>query len=243
MYKRNPVFNVTTLSAFNKYIALNALKKRKFDVSVVANLDSLVDTLLDESTTDEQKMEVVNILTNSDTILYTQVSKANCKNLCDKLNSLNFVDFLKPPFYKKGANGTPVFCFLNQNKVVGKEIFFRIAKPVTSYVIKDGSRVEFHIKWTYVIPPKFEEDTITPEPTPTPTKLNVTVVNSASEIVTNVNPSSGEVDEGESFTATLTFADGKSASDIEVAGGTVDGTTLTVANVTSDTTVTITAKE
>lgn len=237
MYKRNPVFNVTSLSAFNKYIALNALKKRKFDVSVVANLDSLVDTLLDESTTDEQKMEVVNILTNSDTILYTQVSKANCKTLCDKLNSLNFVDFLKPPFYKKGANGTPVFCFLNQNKVVGKEILFRIAKPVTSYVIKDGSRVEFHIKWTYVIPPKFEEDTITS------TKLNVTVVNSASEIVTNVNPSSGEVNEGESFTATLTFADGKSANDIEVAGGTVDGTTLTVDNVTSDTTVTITAKE
>ena len=79
---------------------------------------------------------------------------------------------------------------------------------------------------------------------PTPTeKFNVTLVNNATSIVTSIEPSSGEVNEGESFTATLTFADGKSASDIEVTGGTIEGNTLTVSNVTDDVTVTIEPKD
>ena len=239
MYRRNPMFNVTSITASNKAVAINSLKKEKLSVSVIADLNAQLDILLDETSTEEQKKEAINLLTDDKTVFFAQISKENCKSLCAKFNSLNFIDFLQPPFFKKGLNGEPIYCFLNNKKVVGKEVLFRIAIPKTSYLIKNGTKVEFHIEWTYVIPPKYEE-TSKEEPTPTPTeKFNVTLVNNATSIVTSIEPSSGEVNEGESFTATLTFADGKSASDIEVTGGVVEGNTLTVSDISSDVTVTI----
>lgn len=240
MYRRNPMFNVTSITASNKAVAINSLKKEKLPVSIVADLDAQLDILLNEESTEAQKKEAVELLTSDKTVFFAQISKENCKALCDKFNSLNFIDFLQPPFFKKGLNGEPIYCFLNNKKVVGKEVLFRIAVPKTSYLIKNGTKVEFHIEWTYVIPPKYEE-TSKEEPTPTE-KFSVTVVNNATSIVTNVEPSSGEVDEGETFTAILTFADGKSASDIEVAGGSVENNTLTVSDISSGVTVTITEK-
>ena len=244
MYRRNPMFNVTSITASNKAVAINSLKKEKLSVSVIADLNAQLDILLDETSTEEQKKEAINLLTDDKTVFFAQISKENCKSLCAKFNSLNFIDFLQPPFFKKGLNGEPIYCFLNNKKVVGKEVLFRIAIPKTSYLIKNGTKVEFHIEWTYVIPPKYEE-TSSEEPTPTPTpteKFNVTLVNNATSVVTSIEPSSGEVDDGEDFTATLTFADGKSASDIEVTGGTVEGNILTVSDVTDDVTVTISEK-
>lgn len=242
MYRRNPMFNVTSITASNKAVAINSLKKEKLSVSVIADLNAQLDILLDETSTEEQKKEAINLLTDDKTVFFAQISKENCKSLCAKFNSLNFIDFLQPPFFKKGLNGEPIYCFLNNKKVVGKEVLFRIAIPKTSYLIKNGTKVEFHIEWTYVIPPKYEE-TSSEEPTPTPTeKFSVTVVNNATSVVTNVEPSSGEVSEGETFTAILTFADGKSASDIEVAGGSVENNTLTVSDISSGVTVTITEK-
>ena len=245
MYKRNPVFKVTTLSASNKAVAVNSLKKNKFAVSVLANLDAQIDVLLSDESTVEQKYEAVSILTSENTVLYTQISREACKALCKKINSLNFVDFLNPPYFKKGIDGTLNFIFLNQKKVEGNEILFRLAVPVTTYTIKNGTSVEFHIQWTYVIPPKYEEsEELPPEPVPpTPVTHNVVVTNNASAIVTAVEPSSAEVEDGQSFTATLTFAEGKSADDITVTGATVSGNTITVANVSDDVEISISVKE
>lgn len=60
--------------------------------------------------------------------------------------------------------------------------------------------------------------------------------------VTAVSPESASVTEWGSATFTLTFASEKDADDITVTGGTVSGTTLTVSNVTKNTTVTIADK-
>lgn len=243
MFRRNPVFNVTSITATNKSVAINSLKRAKFSTSVLANLDEQVNILLNEESTEEQKVNAVKLLTDDKTVLYTHVSRDNCKELCKKLNKLNFLDFLKPPYYKKGANGEKVYCFINNKKIVNGEVLFRTAVPVTSYMIKNGTKVEFIIKWTYVIPPKYEEPSEI-EPTPEPTVThNVVVTNNASAIVTNVEPSSGEVEDGNSFTATLTFAEEKSADDITVTGATVSGNTLTVSNVTDDVNVVISVKE
>lgn len=61
--------------------------------------------------------------------------------------------------------------------------------------------------------------------------------------VTAVDPASQVVDEGGSAVFTLTFAEDKTADDIQVSAGEVTGTTLTVPNVTEDTTVEITDVE
>ena len=66
---------------------------------------------------------------------------------------------------------------------------------------------------------------------------------SGATAVTKVQPASQVVNEGGTATFELTFAEGKDADDIEVSVGTVSGTTLTVANVTEDTTVEITDAE
>ena len=258
MYKKNPVFNVTTLSASNKSVAINALKKQKIAVSVIANLDAQIDIILDESTTKADKEKAIALLKNPNTILYTQVSRKSCIALCKKLEKLNFKDWLVSSYFKKGSTGTPEYSFLNLKKVDGNEVLFRLATPVVTYVIKNGTRVEFHIQWTYDIPPVYEDSSESGDDSSSSSsssssddssssssenKHTVSITNNASEIITNIEPLSGEVNDGEDFTATVTFADEKSASDVEIEGGVIEGTTLTVSNVTADTTVTISAKE
>lgn len=257
MYKKNPVFNVTTLSASNKSVAINALKKQKVAVSVIANLDAQIDIILDESTTKADKEKAIALLKNPNTILYTQVSRSSCIALCKKLEKLNFKDWLVSSYFKKGLTGTPEYSFLNLKKVDGNEVLFRLATPVVTYVIKNGTRVEFHIQWTYDIPPVYEDSSESGDDSSSSSssssddssssssenKHTVSIANNASEIITNIEPLSGEVNDGEDFTATVTFADEKSASDVEIEGGVIEGTTLTVSNVTADTTVTISAKE
>ncbi len=264
MYKKNPVFNVTTLSASNKSVAINALKKQKVAVSVIANLDAQIDIILDESTTKADKEKAIALLKNPNTILYTQVSRKSCIALCKKLEKLNFKDWLVSSYFKK-STGTPEYSFLNLKKVDGNEVLFRLATPVVTYVIKNGTRVEFHIQWTYDIPPVYEDSSESGDDSSSSSssssddssssssddssssssenKHTVSITNNASEIITNIEPLSGEVNDGEDFTATVTFADEKSASDVEIEGGVIEGTTLTVSNVTADTTVTISAKE
>lgn len=73
--------------------------------------------------------------------------------------------------------------------------------------------------------------------------FDVVVDNDATAVTAVSNSGSAVVGYGETATFTLTFADGKSASDITVTGGTVSGTTLTVANVTDDVSVTIADKD
>lgn len=257
MYKKNPVFNVTTLSASNKSVAINALKKQKVSVSVIANLDAQIDIILDESTTKSDKEKAIALLKNPNTILYTQVSRKSCIALCKKLEKLNFKDWLVSSYFKKDSTGTPEYSFLNLKKVDGNEVLFRLATPVVTYVIKNGTRVEFHIQWTYDIPPVYEDSSESGDDSSSSSssssddssssssenKHTVSITNNASEIITNIEPLSGEVNDGEDFTATVTFADEKSASDVEIEGGVIEGTTLTVSNVTADTTVTISAKE
>lgn len=257
MYKKNPVFNVTTLSASNKSVAINALKKQKVSVSVIANLDAQIDIILDESTTKADKEKAIALLKNPNTILYTQVSRKSCIALCKKLEKLNFKDWLVSSYFKKDSTGTPEYSFLNLKKVDGNEVLFRLATPVVTYVIKNGTRVEFHIQWTYDIPPVYEDSSESGDDSSSSSssssddssssssenKHTVSITNNASEIITNIEPLSGEVNDGEDFTATVTFADEKSASDVEIEGGVIEGTTLTVSNVTADTTVTISAKE
>lgn len=257
MYKKNPVFNVTTLSASNKSVAINALKKQKVSVSVIANLDAQIDIILDESTTKADKEKAIALLKNPNTILYTQVSRKSCIALCKKLEKLNFKDWLVSSYFKKDSTGTPEYSFLNLKKVDGNEVLFRLATPVVTYVIKNGTRVEFHIQWTYDIPPVYEDSSESGDDSSSSSssssddssssssenKHTVSIANNASEIITNIEPLSGEVNDGEDFTATVTFADEKSASDVEIEGGVIEGTTLTVSDVTADTTVTISAKE
>jgi len=72
-------------------------------------------------------------------------------------------------------------------------------------------------------------------------KFTVSVSISGSN-VTAVSPESKSVGEWQSATFTLTFASEKDADDITVTGGDVSGTTLTVSNVTKNTTVTIADK-
>lgn len=72
--------------------------------------------------------------------------------------------------------------------------------------------------------------------------FTVTVNATGSECVTAVATSPAVVSYNGTATFTLTFASGKTAADIEVSGGSVSGTTLTVKNVLADTTITITDK-
>ena len=78
-----------------------------------------------------------------------------------------------------------------------------------------------------------------PPSPPTPTKYTVTVTDSATN-VTAVSPASKEVESGESATFTLTYASGKSATDVKASSGSISGTTLTVSSVSEDVTVTLT---
>ena len=76
-------------------------------------------------------------------------------------------------------------------------------------------------------------------PAPTPTTYTVTVTDSATNVA-SVSPESKEVEEGESATFTLTYASGKTASDVKASSGSISGTTLTVSSVSEDVTVTLT---
>ena len=85
------------------------------------------------------------------------------------------------------------------------------------------------------------EEEPAPEPTPTPTEtVKVTVAIAAgSEEFVEVSPESADVEVGKSATFTVTKKEGAEGT-VTVSTGTLDGTTLTVANVEAATTVTVT---
>lgn len=86
-----------------------------------------------------------------------------------------------------------------------------------------------------------EEEEPAPEPTPTPTEtVKVTIAIAAgSEEYVSVSPESADVEVGGTATFTVTKKEGAEGS-VSVSTGTLDGTTLTVANVEAATTVTVT---
>lgn len=114
----------------------------------------------------------------------------------------------------------------------------KVYTPEVTYEIQDESDAEFHINWRYVLPESAtyfgkQEGAVTPAVIHT-----VTVVNSSTSI-TAVSATTIAVANGTSTTVTVTYADGKTSSDVTVTGGTLEGSSLTIANVTSDVTVTI----
>lgn len=269
MYKKNPVFNVTTLSAYNRNIALNFVKKQLNAVSILVNLDSQIDIIVDETSTSEEIKEAISLLRNPNTILYTQISRASCKELCSKLETLNYQDWLMPSFYKKGLGGKKEFSYTNLKKVSNEGLLFRSAKPVVTYSIKNGTSVEFHIQWTYDIPPVFEEqenDLLDSAVYKEPSKEENSVAADEEpkkeepieqkEIRTYhtiyfVNNSNGVADigmeqtqvaDGDSFKTSIKFAEGKTGEDIELDNGYMDGDTFVIDSVTEDLTVTISEK-
>jgi hypothetical protein len=234
MDRKIVVFNVTTFSALNKSAAANKIKKQKSPVSMLVDLGTQLDIILSTDSTTEQKNKAISLLKNEDTAIYTNIAKANCETLCKKMNKLNFQDWLESSYNKKGSDGILNYQYLIKKRIVDGAFSFKNSKAVTSYTISDGTRVEFHIKWTYVLPVTYVAKN-------TDVYYSVSITNSGTN-VTGIVPASDTVLTGGSATFTLTFAEGKSASDIDVVNGTVSGTTLTVSNVTADTIVTISDK-
>lgn len=76
----------------------------------------------------------------------------------------------------------------------------------------------------------------------TSTKFQIDVDNEATAVESVSDSGAKQVEYNQDCTFTLTYAEGKSASDITVTGGTVSGDTLTVSNVTADATVIIADK-
>lgn len=73
--------------------------------------------------------------------------------------------------------------------------------------------------------------------------ITITVDLTGTTAVTAVSPESIVVEEGGTAVFTLTFAEDKTADDIQVSAGEVSGTTLTVSNVTEDTVIEVTDAE
>jgi hypothetical protein len=224
------ILATTTYNVQPKYVLDSKLKA--FGVKAPEyNLDSVVsDAVSDDA---DAKAAALEKLNDSSAFWYMKNDVVAYKRLHAKLKKLRATDFLK------------IHGALN-------------AVADVTFVYDDNG-AEFHINWVLnrKEAEKLNEEEgegsegsgstsggsdVKPEPVPE-TKFTVSVNNSATEIVTSVEPSSAEVVEGQNFTATLTFAEGKSADDISVDNGSVEGTTLTVASVTSETTVTISAKE
>jgi len=234
MDRKIVVFNVTTFSAFNKKVAANKIKKQKSPVSMLVDLGTQLDIILNNSSTSEEKNKAIALLKNEDTAIYTEISKVNCEALCKKMNNLDFQDWLESSYYRKGSAGILNYQYLIKKRIgINGTFSFKNAKAVTSYTIKDGTRVEFHVKWTYILPVTYVE-----KESDVSVSYTVSVTNNSAN-VTSVTPTSATVASGNSTTFTLVYAEGKSSEDISVTGGTVSGDILTVSNVTADVSVTI----
>jgi len=124
MDRKIVLFAVTTFSAQQKATALAAVRKTNLSVSIIADLEAQLDVILDPNSSESEYNAAIALLTDSSTVWYANINKTTCASIASKLNKLEAEDFVTVK-----AN--------------------RTAYADTTYLIKDGSAVEFHVQWKY----------------------------------------------------------------------------------------------